>query len=1133
MSGPRVLVDFRPLSSACRKAVRQAFVVKMLENLQTRFFSLVRSLRHERWPDLASLIPTGGQPWHRFEGTAERIHGAADRVRRAARTISRRLQGASARLHVRTAKIRVTTGTILSAAGEICRAAGRIQVKWPGRRFLRASTAVLVGLLALACAIAAELSTSALQSRFLANIASRLTWRVESGPSPRIVYPWQGPFDFARGYSRIPDFEQRLARHGFQVAEQVRFSSALAVTTALGVSPPAREKPLAGLAIRGRDGTLLYDGTARLFRFRDLDEVPPIAVEALLRMEDRKLLRPAPPWWNPAVDWGRMVRAATLSAGNRFGLPLTFQGGSTLAVQMEKYRHSRGGLTRSVGDKLRQVLSASLRVYGDGPNTREKQREIILDYVNTVPLGGAPGYGEVYGLGEGLRAWFGIEPENAFVALGRSGAGPAKARALKHVLALLCAVRAPSRFLSEDRPELERRVAYFERQLHAAGVIDDPLFRRLSKTSIRPAPRRTRPVLALRRHKEVDLVRRELLARLGVRGFHELDRLDLEVATTLDADLQAQATALFKQLQDPAFVAAHGLAGPRLLESGDPHRVVYSFLLMEHTPAGDAVRVHADNLPRPFDLNADMRMELGSTAKLRTLAHYLDVVERIHGELSGLEPEARVARARAAGDPLTRWVAAELDSHSQQPVDSLLAHSLERRYSASPYEAFFTGGGLHAFHNFDAADNRLRLSLREAFARSTNLVFIRLMRDLVRYHEARLPYSAATVLNDPADSVRARLLEEAADEEAVTLLARFYRRLGGAAPTQLPGLVLGDRAWSDRNWAALYWAWHPAAPPDSLVSWAAAHGRRIEADKAARWARVYGNTRWTLRDYGYLLGRHPLELWCGDQVSRQPSMSWRDVLERSTSARKEVQAWLFSPRQHRAQNLRLRARIERDAFDRMTEDWRRLGFPFQRLVPSYATAIGSSADRPEALAELVGVTVNDGVRPSPRIIEQLRFGGGSPYETVLAPEPAKEDRVLSPAVAHALRGALAAVVETGTARRVRGVFRDPAGVEIQVGGKTGSGDNRLEAFARGGRLVSSHAINRTAAFVFYVGDRYYGVVTASVMGGQSAAYHFTSALPLEVFKLLAPAITARTESNPFALTRNQTPRRGSPLLPNS
>src|SRR5262245_25484448 len=110
---------------------------------------------------------------------------------------------------------------------------------------------------------------------------------------------------------------------------------------------------------------------------------------------------------------------------------------------------------------------------------------------------------------------------------------------------------------------------------------------------------------------------------------------------------------------------------------------------------------------------------------------------------------------------------------------------------------------------------------------------------------------------------------------------------------------------------------------------------------------------------------------------------------------------------------------------------------------------------------------------------------------------------MSQPVARALRQALAGVVENGTARRVHGVFQNPDGTPMTMGGKTGSGDNRIESFAPGGRLIASRPVSRTAAFVFYVGDRYYGVVTASVLGSQSGNYVFTSALPLEVLRRFA------------------------------
>jgi hypothetical protein len=66
----------------------------------------------------------------------------------------------------------------------------------------------------------------------------------------------------------------------------------------------------------------------------------------------------------------------------------------------------------------------------------------------------------------------------------------------------------------------------------------------------------------------------------------------------------------------------------------------------------------------------------------------------------------------------------------------------------------------------------------------------------------------------------------------------------------------------------------------------------------------------------------------------------------------------------------------------------------------------------------------------------------------------------------------------------------------------------VDTDSRGGETVTSRAANRTATFVFHVGQRYFGVITAFVDGPAAGAYRFTSSLPVTVLKLLAPALSA-------------------------
>ena len=104
------------------------------------------------------------------------------------------------------------------------------------------------------------------------------------------------------------------------------------------------------------------------------------------------------------------------------------------------------------------------------------------------------------------------------------------------------------------------------------------------------------------------------------------------------------------------------------------------------------------------------------------------------------------------------------------------------------------------------------------------------------------------------------------------------------------------------------------------------------------------------------------------------------------------------------------------------QDWKRQGYPFGRLVPSLATAIGSSGDRPNALGTLMGIILNDGVKQPTTDLERVHFGAGTPYDTEMAYRPEAPERVMSEEVAATLRRALTGVVDTGTATMARGIY---------------------------------------------------------------------------------------------------------------
>ena len=978
---------------------------------------------------------------------------------------------------------------------------------------------VVFGLGLLLLTLHWETSTGILESHLFSHWAKGMTFYIQPGPTDGVVFPRGGPADVRRGYTRIPEFTRVLEGRGYRVSEQARFSPALAMVARFGISPPYREPSNAGLAIEGADGSDLYLASGDRNGFTAYQDIPPVIARSLLFIENRELDKTTSRWSNPAIDWGRWTKAMLIYSARRMGIPVRVEGGSTLAVQVEKYRHSDDGRTGSPVDKLRQILTASLRVYQEGPDTREERHHIILDYLNSVPLGATPDHGEVFGLNQGLKVWFGLEPSRTMSQL-RSGRTPAvRARAMKHVLALLCSVRAPSRYLRDDHPALEKRADAYATLLAKEGILDSDFAERVRAVPLafvkRPAaPRGDQRIPAT--SKATNRIRIDLERDLAVGGLYDLNRLHLNVESTVDAGLQRDTEQLMAQLADSSFLATHGMLGKHLLGEGDPRRVIYSMLLCERTQDGNDVRVHADNLRSPFDVNEGMKMSLGSTAKVRTLVHYLEIVEQLHRELSHL-PHPEVSEiALGAKDPLTRWAAETLEEHPSMPEDSLLTRAVERVYSANPGELFYTGGGLHAFVNFDDSDNHRRMTVRDAAAHSTNLVFVRLMRDLVRYHEAHLPYDPERVLSG-ADSVRRQtMLNEIIDEESRSILNRTYREYRGLGEEETLEHLLGAYRHSARHLTVAYLAWHPGASPESLGAWLARTAERDSTLPPERLLRMYGGVNLGLEDYAYLLAKHPLELWAVGALMGDPGKTKDQLTRESVEARRIASAWLFRTRNRRAQDLRLRARFERDAFARMTPYWRRLGFPFQRLVPSVATAMGSSADRPAALADLMGTIMNDGVERPTQTIHRLVFAPGTPYHTALEAEPTAARRLLSQAVARTARDVLSHVVESpeGTAHRLQELFRDARGNPIPMGGKTGTGDNRFETFGRGGQVTSSRVVSRTSAFVFFIGERYYGVVTASVYGRRAGDYSFTSALPLRFLELLGPSISKRWNAAP-------------------
>src|SRR5512134_3999072 len=404
---------------------------------------------------------------------------------------------------------------------------------------------------------AIELRASPLQALVFSRLADDFIFWVERGPNPDPRYPEDGPYNERLGYARLPAMLSSMAAQNYKVAEQARQSQSLRKFMDLGGFATFREKDQAGLFLVDQMKRPVWVARHPERVYADFQAIPKLVVQTLLFIENRELLEQKYPDRNPAIEWNRLGAAVVSALYQVVDPDARRHGGSTLATQIEKYRHSADGRTGSVGDKVRQMVSASLRFYMDDEDTMAARQRIVVDYLNSTPLAGRPGFGEVIGLGDGLWGWYGSELATVTRVLNEPAGDTGedllcRGTVFKQVLSLLLAQRRPSHYLLTGRDELRVLADRYTRLLHEAGLIDADLrdatiAADLPFTKSAPAPAEASFV----DRKGVNAVRVHLLALLGIRSFYELDRLDLKVDTTINAEVQNAVTDVLLRLRDP------------------------------------------------------------------------------------------------------------------------------------------------------------------------------------------------------------------------------------------------------------------------------------------------------------------------------------------------------------------------------------------------------------------------------------------------------------------------------------------------------------------------------------------------------------------------------------------------------
>lgn len=924
------------------------------------------------------------------------------------------------------------------------------------------SVTVVPGLVLLSAlaVIWQEVRTSALQSMVGVRLSQAVVTEHRLSPpssTPLFDGP-DGPWDRARGYAARSIIVERLQGQGFEVVALARPHEVGRSSELAGWTYPIFEmQPRAGLHITDRAGR-----TLERWRYPEVvwEQPPSLALHAARLLENRALAERPHPFTNPAVDWTRLGVATLSQVRARLGSDAPAIGGSTLAVQMEKFRHSPGGRTSDSSEKARQMLTAWLRTYHHGRDADAWAEQIAIDWINSVPLGHRTGYGPVQGVFEGMWAWFGRPPEVVAQALEPGDDDALRAQVERELLALIIAQQRPARYLPAGIDALERRVDALINALVDEGYMSRDWGHVIASRSLRVASppskgpeERGSPhlsALAVRQWGTLSGEERALMRQRHAR-----------VTATYDAALQEALRREIEAARPPArtSVTIFARSAGRL----EPRAIV-------------------DTEPRVVDLSTEGRVDLGSTSKLRVLISYLSAIEQAY--------EAQRAGRPAAQDSLSRFVARELAADPGLSVSQLLERALQRPVSADPNEVFYTGGGPHEFQNVNPEHDARYFNVASAFVASANLPFVRLLDEVVAYHAHRIygaPIEAVVAGEHPRfEELRERHLQMSAER---LVRDAYFRHHRSDLPTMATRAMAGLEP-TEARCARLRRAIGPAATlgdehPCTDVDLDATTDAEIDP--------------WDAQD--------PLELAAIAALVEDPEASLTDVMLATAESRGAARDWIAAQASTLDTRRGVHYAIEEEVFAELQQEWARAGYPFERLTPSLATALGSSGDRPASLARLVAAVREGGLVPVLSHVKLVRLFEGTPYETWLRPAEAQPVRAFGPEVAGAVERLLVRVAERGTGHASQGPWQTEAG-SWEVGGKTGTSDHVLLVRDRSGRIIERRTVARSGAWVFFAGPCVVGTVVMFEQGEDAATHHFHGGDAAELSRAVLRAIEA-------------------------
>ena len=693
----------------------------------------------------------------------------------------------------------------------------------------------------LTTGVAVEVNTSFIQSKIFTAAAEGTSFTETKTSGPNSAPAAAGPYDIRLGYAQTLQIRENLTERGYVLQGETQWQERS--IAGIRLFPIYNEKAQAGLRITDDQGNTLHDARFPRVVYPTFNDIPPLLIKSLAYVENRELLENHANTKNPAIEWERLAYAAKQDLTGKGGA-----GASTLATQTEKFRHSPGGETNgSKEEKFRQMLTASVRAYQDGSYSAAAQR-IALDYINGIPLSAVPGFGEVHGFSDGMKAWFGKDPQRVNELLRKdetqmSDAEMAeKAAVYRATLSIALSVKKPSAYFLRQRAELEARVDAYLPLLAKEGIISERLAAATLATRVTyadPQVVRSEHTPPPNPQKAATALQIDLLRALEMKSLYELNRLDMTARTTLDVQVDRAISQKLRSLSDPAVAEQYGLTGFRLLKPGQGANITYTFTLYERMPDGtNVLRVQADNFDGQFNLNEDSKLELGSTAKLRTMVSYLEAIADLHGKFKDMDAEARRNMVIHSDDRLTRFVVDHLQSETaDKTLEGTLEAALNRTYSASPGERFFTGGGVHTFSNFESKENGQVFTVKEALHKSNNLAFIRIMRDVVNYTLYQKMDIDPNIYTDAQSETRREYLERFADKEGTTFLWKAWQQQRGKSTEETADVLAGQlRVKGPLQLAVVHRSIYPNGTLEEMRSEERRVGKECTEQCRSRWS---------------------------------------------------------------------------------------------------------------------------------------------------------------------------------------------------------------------------------------------------------------------------------------------------------